>query len=770
MAEKTVKKTSSGESKSKKSTSTKKTAEKKTAEKPKTSKTRTSAEKSEAAHTIALETKNAVSKFVTISDVRAAISNLSEIHMEPYDVIEGFGVRPGIYELNGATAIPTGVNFTISSNQAYSCELLLFKRESNTPYAVLPFPDSYRIGNVWSMIVFDIDIEDFEYAYRFDGPFDEKKGLIFDKNKVILDPYAKAVTGQSVWGTHNPGMYKARVVKNNFDWGRLTRKHKAMEDLVIYEMHVRGFTKDRSSNTGDKAGTFAGIMEKLPYLKELGVNALELMPIFEFDETLDHRDFYGRELMDYWGYNTVSFFAPNTSYTSALEYNREGTELRELIKMCHENDIDVFLDVVFNHTAEGNEQGPVFSFKGIDNNIYYLLTPDGKYYNFSGCGNTLNCNHPIVQNFILDCLRYWVTNYHIDGFRFDLASILGRNEDGSPMSKPPLLQSLAYDPILGKVKLIAEAWDAGGLYQVGTFPSWNRWAEWNGRYRDDMRSFLKGDEGKACDAARRMMGSPDLYIPGVRGHNASVNFLNCHDGFTLHDMYTYNVKHNEENNWNNTDGANDNRSWNCGIEGETSDPEINKLRRRMVRNAAAVLMMSRGTPMFFMGDEFGNSQGGNNNAYCQDNNIAWLNWKDLDSNRDLYDFFKSLIRFRNEHDCIRKNCGNDAFGFPGMSVHDTDAYRCDLCDYSHYIGIRFAGYPGKFNRNYPQAVFVAVNAYWEDLDATLPALPEGSGYSWALVADTYLERPFDTARERCNGSFRINARSVRIYETTLSME
>ncbi len=750
MAEKTVKKTSSGESTSKKSTSSKKSAEK--------------------SRTITLENKNAVTRFVTITDMRAAISNLSEIHMEPYDVIEGFGVRPGMYELNGATAIPTGVNFTISSNQAYSCELLLFKRESNKPYAVIPFPESYRIGNVWSMIVFDIDIEDFEYAYRFDGPFDEKKGLIFDKNKVILDPYAKAVTGQSVWGTHNPGMYKARVVKNNFDWGRLTRKHKNMEDLVIYEMHVRGFTRDRSSDTGDKAGTFAGIMEKLPYLKDLGVNALELMPIFEFDETLDHRDFYGRELVDYWGYNTVSFFAPNTSYTSALEYNREGTELKELIKMCHENDIDVFLDVVFNHTAEGNEQGPVFSFKGIDNNIYYLLTPDGHYYNFSGCGNTLNCNHPIVQNFILDCLRYWVTTYHIDGFRFDLASILGRNEDGSPMSKPPLLQSLAYDPILGKVKLIAEAWDAGGLYQVGTFPSWNRWAEWNGRYRDDMRSFLKGDQGKASDAARRMMGSPDLYIPEVRGHNASVNFLNCHDGFTLHDMYTYNVKHNEENNWNNTDGADDNRSWNCGIEGETSDPEINKLRRRMVRNAAAVLMMSRGTPMFFMGDEFGNSQGGNNNAYCQDNNIAWLNWKDLDSNRDLHDFFKSLIRFRMEHDCIRKNCGNDAFGFPGMSVHDTDAYRCDFCDYSHYVGVRFAGYPGKLSKNYPQAVFIAVNAYWEDLDATLPALPEGSGYTWALVADTYLERPFDTARERCGGSFRINARSVRIYETTLAIE
>ncbi len=727
-------------------------------------------ESSEKKKTIALETNNAVHKFANITDFRAALSNLGEIHMEPYDVIAGYGVRPGIYELNGATAIPTGVNFTISSNQAYYCELLLFKRESNVPYAVLPFPDNYRIGNVWSMIVFDIDIEEFEYAYRFDGPYDPSRGLIFDKNKIILDPYAKAVTGQSQWGAYNDSIYKARVVKNNFDWGRLTRKHKSMEDLIIYEMHVRGFTKDKSSGTGDKAGTFAGIMEKLPYLKELGVNALELMPIFEFDETLDHRDFYGRELIDYWGYNTISFFSPNTSYTSAVEFNREGTELKELIKLCHENDIDVLLDVVFNHTAEGNEHGPVFSFKGIDNNIYYLLTPDGHYYNFSGCGNTLNCNHPIVQNFILDCLRYWVITYHIDGFRFDLASILGRNEDGSPMSKPPLLQSLAYDPILGNVKLIAEAWDAGGLYQVGTFPSWNRWAEWNGRYRDDMRSFLKGDPGKACDAAKRMCGSPDLYIPEVRGHNASVNFLTCHDGFTLHDLYTYNQKHNEENNWGNTDGADDNRSWNCGAEGETTDEQVNALRRRMIRNAAAVLMMSRGTPMFFMGDEFGNSQGGNNNAYCQDNNIAWLNWTDLDANRDLYDFFKTLIRFRKEHDCIRKNCGNDAFGLPGMSVHDTQAWRSDFCDYSHYIGICFAGYPGKFNKGYPQAVFIAVNSYWEDLDANLPALPEGCGYSWALAADTNLERPFDTERERCHGPFRIKARSVRIYETTVSYD
>ena len=782
MAKKPEQKTSSEKTASKKTPSSEKsvkTGVKKPASKKSSGKdpavksitvknTKTAAPGSEA---VAGETRNAVNKLLTIADVRASLHNLAEIHMEPYEVISGYGVRPGIYELNGATAIPTGVNFTISSNQAYSCELLIYDRESNEPRAVLPFPDSYRIGNVWSMIVFDIDIEDFEYAYRFDGPYNPEKGLVFDKNRIILDPYAKAVTGQSKWGTHNASVYKARVVKNNFDWGKSTiRKPRSMEELVIYEMHVRGFTRDKSSNVGEeKEGTFAGIMEKIPYLKELGVNALELMPIFEFDETLDHRDFYGRELMDYWGYNTVSFFAPNTSYTSALEYNREGTELKSLIKMCHENDIDVMLDVVFNHTAEGNENGPVFSLKGIDNNIFYMLTPDGHYFNFSGCGNTLNCNHPIVQNLILDCLRYWVITYHIDGFRFDLASILGRNEDGSPMSKPPLLQRLAYDPILGNVKLIAEAWDAGGLYQVGTFPSWNRWAEWNGRYRDDLRSFLKGDAGKACDAAKRICGSPDLYIPEVRGHNASVNFLNCHDGFTLHDMYTYNSKHNEENNWNNTDGADDNRSWNCGTEGETTDPEINALRRRMVRNAVAVLMTSRGTPMFYMGDEFGNSQGGNNNAYCQDNYISWLNWKDLDSNRELFDFFKTMIRFRREHDCIRKRCGDDAFGFPGMSVHNTDAWNGCFEDYSHYVGVCFAGYPGKFNKNYPQAVFLAVNAYWEDLDASLPKLPEGCGYDWVLSADTFLERPFEAARDRYEGVFHIRSRSVMIFETAPSI-
>ena len=410
---------------------------------------------------------------------------LEEKQMIPIDRIGDFEVRPGIYEINGATALPNGVNFTIHSQNATSCELLLYHRGETEPYAVLPFPDSYRIGKVYSMIVFGLKIAEFEYAYRLDGPYVPEKGLLFDKAKPLLDPYARAVTGQSSWGK-NPDKehgYRARVVVNDFDWGKDFQPRHAMQDLIIYEMHVRGFTQHESSGVLHP-GTFAGLMEKIPYLKELGITAVELMPIFEFDETMAKREVNGRTLLDYWGYNTVSFFSPNTSYAAEKEFNREGAELKELIRELHRNGIEVILDVVFNHTAEGNENGPFFSFKGFDNNIYYMLTPDGHYYNFSGCGNTLNCNHPVVQQMILDCLRYWTITYRIDGFRFDLASILGRNEDGLPMNQPPLLKNLAEDPILGDVKLIAEAWDAGGLYQVGCFPAWNRWAEWNGKYRD----------------------------------------------------------------------------------------------------------------------------------------------------------------------------------------------------------------------------------------------------------------------------------------------
>ena len=651
--------------------------------------------------------------------------------LKPIDTVNGFQIRPGFFREFGAVAIPGGVNFTIHTHGATSCELLLFHRKAEEPYAVIPFPESYRIGFCYSMIVFDLDIEEFEYAYRLDGPYDEKKGFRFDKNKILLDPYARAVTGQSQWGHVNNAQhgYRARVVQSNFDWGDQRHHSIPMEDLIIYELHVRGFTMDESSGVKHH-GTFEGLREKIPYLKELGVNAVELMPIFEFDEMRDVRLIDENELIDFWGYNPVSFFAPNTSYCSSMEYNREGLELKTLIKDLHDNGIEVILDVVFNHTAEGNEFGPCFSFKGFDNNIYYMLTPDGHYYNFSGCGNTLNC--PVVRDMILECLRYWVIEYRVDGFRFDLASILGRNDDGTPLSQPPLLRSLAFDSILGNVKLIAEAWDAGGLYQVGSFPSWKRWAEWNGRYRDDMRRFLKGDDFLAQTAAARITGSPDLYDPAYRGGNASINFLTCHDGFTLYDLYSYNQKHNEANGWGNTDGADDNNSWNCGVEGETDDPAILALRKRLMKNACAVLLCSRGTPMFLSGDEFADTRYGNNNPYCQDNLISWLDWSLLKKNKDLFDFFQYMIRFRKDHPVIRKDLEPSYLGVPAMSTHGLTPDETNFSGDSHVVCVRFAGYDEATQKE--DLVYLAVNSGWFPVTLTLPELPEH--YKWKVAVNT----------------------------------
>ena len=683
----------------------------------------------------------------------------SKINLVPFDNIAGFDVRPGFYEINGATAIPGGVNFTIHSHQATSCELLLFHRMEDKPFAVLRFPENYRIGNVFSMIVFKLDIESFEYAYRMDGPYHPEKGIIFDKHKYLLDPYARAVTGQSVWGMQRKGgnRYKGRVVKSDFDWENATQRLIPMDDLVIYEMHVRGFSKDPSSGV-EHPGTFAGLMEKIPYLKELGITAVELMPIFEFDEMRDHRYCDGQELMDYWGYNTVGFFAPNTGYCASVEYNREGNELKHLIKSLNENGIEVFLDVVFNHTAEGNENGPFFSFKGIDNNIYYILTPDGFYYNFSGCGNTLNCNHPIVQQMIVECLRYWVTEYRVDGFRFDLASILGRNEDGSPMSKPPLLQSLAFDPILGNVKLIAEAWDAGGLYQVGSFPAWNRWVEWNGRYRDDMRGFLKGD-GNIEEAVNRMTGSADIYHPELRGHFASVNFITCHDGFTLYDLYSYNEKHNEKNGWNNTDGSDNNLSWNCGEEGDTERPEVQALRKRLIKNACAVLMCSRGIPMFLAGDEFCNTQFGNNNAYCQDNEISWLNWDMLEQNQDIFQFFKYMISFRRSHPIICKDTEKCTLQFPNISVHGHTLWNPDFSGNHHVFALLFAGRDSDNSKD--DIVYFIINSHWEEQTVQLPKLRDDM--FWHIEVNTYMEPSIRPEEEGVwDDKVNLSARTVMI--------
>ncbi len=658
--------------------------------------------------------------------------------LQPLDVVEGFKIRPGFFRMYGACVASNGVSFTINSHGATRCTLLLFKPQASKPYARIPFPDSYRIGDTYSMLVFDIKPDEFEYAFSFDGPYEPAKGLLFNEENVLLDPYSRAVTGQRKWGEKPEGgkdfEYRARVVKSSFDWGNIKQLEQPFEDLVIYETHVRGYTKDKSSGVS-APGTFAGLKDKIPYLKDLGINAVELMPIFEFDEMESARVVDGVQLYNYWGYNTVSFFAPNTSYAFNEEHNHEGDELKSLIKALKENGIEVILDVVFNHTAEGNEMGPCFSFKGIDNNVYYMLTPDAHYYNFSGCGNVMNCNHPVVRSFIIDCLRHWAIEYRVDGFRFDLASILGRDQNGAPMANPPILESLAFDPVLGKMKLIAEAWDAGGLYQVGSFPSWNRWAEWNGRYRDDMRSFLKGDDGMAGNAITRITGSRDLYSPESRGHKASVNFMTCHDGFTLYDLYSYNEKHNEKNGWNNTDGDNNGHSWNCGAEGETDDPNVNGLRRRLIKNAFAALLCSRGPAMFFAGDEFCNTQFGNNNAYCQDNIISWLDWSRLEEFKEIHDFVRHMIQFRKEHPILRKMTKPSSCQFPEISVHNGTPFNASTDYKTKLIGIMYAGRNEEDTED--DIVFYCMNAYWEPLVMQLPVLPNGK--HWHVDTNTNAE-------------------------------
>ena len=688
----------------------------------------------------------------------------------PMAEISGFPVRPGIYDLNGATPLQNGVNFTIHTCGGTSCELLLFHRAQEEPFAVIPFPDAYKIGDVYSMIVYGLNIEEFEYAYRVDGPYRPEKGLLFDKNNILLDPYAKAVAGQRTWGIRWDHNYHARVVRDRFDWGDTPQSKKELCDLIIYELHVRDFTHHPSSGVRHR-GTFSGLMEKIPYLKELGINAVELMPIFEFDETMNSRTVDGKQLLECWGYNTVGFFAPNSSYAAANEHNQEGTEFKTLIRELHANGIEVILDVVFNHTAEGNEKGKTISFKGLDNNIYYMLTPDGNYYNFSGCGNTLNCNHPVVQQLILECLRYWTINYRVDGFRFDLASILGRNEDGSPMNNPPLLRTLANDPILSNVKLIAEAWDAGGLYQVGSFPASGRWAEWNGRYRDALRSFLKGECWNAWDAAWSISGSGDLYggfydhnHNNYAGYNSCVNFLTCHDGFTLYDLYSYNEKHNEANGWNNTDGADDNRRWNCRVEGDTDDPEVLALRSRMIRNACAVLMCSRGTPMFLSGDEFGNTKFGNNNSYCQDNITSWLDWRMLEKNRDLFEFFKFMIAFRKQHPVIHKQLPTSVCGMDPIHTHNVNADKTDIPRDARTFCVSFAGYDKE--KGHDDLIYIAVNTFWEDVTITLPDL-HGRG-AWHLNVNTYGDGNGkycypDEEAARIDHSFVMRPRSVAVF-------
>lgn len=671
-------------------------------------------------------------------------SLLSRIDSHPTHTYETFKLRRGKPFLFGATLVPGGVNFSIFSSHATSCTLVLFEKHAAEPFAEIPFPEEFRIGNVFCMVVFDLDYENIEYGYRMSGPYDPKAGHWFDSSKILLDPYAKIIGGRDVWGTppdwNERYAHRARIAIDDFDWEDDRPLEIPPEDLVIYEAHVRGFTRHESSGV-KHPGTFAGLREKIPYLKELGINAIELMPIFEFDEFENSRinPETGELLVNYWGYSTVGFFAPKAGYAATGKLGMQVDELKALIKELHRNGIEVILDVVFNHTAEGNEHGPTISFRGVDNKTYYMLTPEGYYFNFSGCGNTLNCNNPIVRNIVLDCLRYWASEYHIDGFRFDLASILGRDPWGAPLANPPLLETLAFDPILAKCKLIAEAWDAGGLYQVGSFPAFGRWAEWNGKYRDGIRKFLKGEPGRVGDMAQRLQGSPDLYSWAGRSPATSINFITAHDGFTLADLVSFNGKHNEANGEHNNDGTNDNDSWNCGAEGWTEDLNVNALRQRQMKNAIAMLLVSQGVPMLLMGDEIGRSQSGNNNTYCHDNHLNWMDWSLLDTNADLFRFVKNVIAFRHAHPVLRhrwhfRNFDYAGSGYADISWHGTQAWNADWSDSSRCLAFLLCGKHAKDATVEDNFVYVAMNMHWDAHWFELPGLP--AGVHWHIAANT----------------------------------
>ncbi|MBF9070761.1 glycogen debranching protein GlgX [Streptacidiphilus sp. NEAU-YB345] len=664
----------------------------------------------------------------------------------PTHRIGRYRVRAGRAFPYGAVTVPGGVNFSVYSDRATSMRLVLFENGSAEPTGELEFPEEFRVGSVYAMTVFGLDLETLRYGFRADGPFDPARGDRFDAERILLDPHARGVSGRDQWGREpdweDPYPYRAQVVNDDFDWGDDTPLQLPYESLVIYETHVRGFTRHPSSGVS-APGTYAGLREKIPYLQQLGVNCVELLPVFEFDEFDNPRTdpATGRRLHNYWGYNTVSFFAPKAGYAATGPLGMQADEFKTLVKALHRAGIEVILDVVFNHTAEGNEHGPTLSFRGLDNATYYMLTPQGEYFNFSGTGNTVNCNHPVVRDFVLNCLRYWVSEYHIDGFRFDLAAILDRDTDGTPLPNPPLLQQLAFDPVLRHTKLIAEAWDAGGLYQVGHFPNYGRWSEWNGKFRDVVRRFTKGEPGLVGELATRMAGSPDLYEG--RSSTASINFITAHDGFTLNDLVSYNDKHNEANGEGNNDGANDNHSWNCGVEGPTDSPHIRELRLRQMKNMLLILLTSQGVPMLLAGDEVGRTQQGNNNTYCQDNELSWFDWSLVETNAELLEFTRGLIAFRHAHPVLRSAEHPRGHlvpsGFPDVSWHGTRAWEPDWAHHVRVLAMLRGGRGLKRGQVADDHVYVAVNAHWEAHDLELPSLPPGE--SWHLFTDTGATAP-----------------------------
>jgi len=656
----------------------------------------------------------------------------------------------------GVTLLEGGVNFALFSRHAVGVRLLLFESPLNDKpdFEIDLDPRHHRIGDIWNVQISGIG-PGWSYCFKVDGPYLPEKGFRFNMNKALVDPYARALYGVSYWdfskakgydpekgpfdiypSTEDNTSSSARSLifgHDSFDWKGDSLLQTTWCDTIIYETHVRGLTIHPSSAV-KHPGTYLGLIEKIPYLKDLGITAVELLPVQDFNENelTTINPLTGERLKNYWGYNPVGFFAPKQGYASSEEPGIQVKEFKKMVRHLHEAGIEVILDVVFNHTAEGDERGPTLHLRGLDNTIYYMLDDGGKRYkNFSGCGNTLNCNHPVVRDFILECLRHWVVEMHVDGFRFDLASVLGRDSQGNILPNPPVLEHIAEDPILRDVKLIAEAWDVGGAYQVGNFHG-SRWSEWNGRYRDDVRRFWRGDKGLVADFASRLCGSADLYEHSGKQPLNSINFITCHDGFTLHDLVTYERKHNEANGENNRDGTDNNYSANYGVEGETDDPEINLIRKRQIKNMLATLLLSRGVPMILGGDEFRRTQKGNNNAYCQDNEISWYNWELLRKNKEIFRFTKEMISFRKRHPILRK----DEFYKPNeITWFDSRGQYPDWSSDIRHLGCVIHGFPEEGGE-----LCLLFNAETEPIEFKLLSPKNGN---WLLAIDTSANAPAD---------------------------
>jgi isoamylase len=668
----------------------------------------------------------------------------------------------------GATVCREGVGFSLFSRRASRIELLLFDHEDDAlPRRVIGIdPETNLTYHYWHVFVPNLEPGQI-YGYRIDGPVDPANGLRFDPAKVLLDPYGRSVVIPRNYNrdaARKPGDNLATAMKSvvvdpsRYDWEGDRPLRRPASRTIIYEMHVRGFTRHPSSGVAPEIrGTYRGLIEKIPYLQELGVTAVELLPVFQFDA----QD-CPAGLVNYWGYQPISFFSPHRAYSSRQDFNGPVDEFRDMVKALHRAGIEVILDVVFNHTAEGSQDGPTLCFRGIDNSAYYILGQDpSRYLDFSGCGNTLNTNHPTVRRLILDSLRYWVQEMHVDGFRFDLAAVLSRDSDGHLMANPPLLWDIESDPALAGTKVIAEAWDAAGLYQVGSFVG-DSWREWNGRFRDDVRSFFRGDHGMVWRFADRVLGSREIFGHSSREAEQSVNFVTCHDGFTLNDLVSYNQKHNEANGENNRDGCDDNRSWNHGVEGATKDPAIETLRNRQVKNFLTVTLLSLGVPMILMGDEVRHTQGGNNNDYCHDDESVWFDWTGIEKHRDVHRFARLLIARRLQRDIgpeRERMTLNQLISGAFKDWHGVKLHQPDWGHDSHSIAFR-----ARFS-NPDRFIYFVFNAYWKALDFELPPLEDGGKNPWCRWIDTYLDSPEDIVEWQdsvpvAGSTYRVGPRSV----------